>query len=72
MNAQEMMRDDVNDIESQMKEEERVTVYANPITGVGLAEEAEILEVLRETKTLKYCRVRMIETGRECNVFIKK
>jgi hypothetical protein len=51
---------------------ETVTVYANPITKVGLAEEAEILEVLKETKELKYCRVRMIETGRECSVFIKK
>lgn len=50
---------------------ETVTVYANPITKVGLAEEAEILEVLEEMKTLKYCRVKM-SSGRICNVFIKK
>lgn len=48
---------------------ERVIVYANPVTKTGLAEEAEILEVLKETKTLKYCKVRM-SSGRVCSVFI--
>lgn len=62
----------LNLLKNKVMENEIVTVYGNPLTKAGLAEEAEILEVLKEMNELRYCKVRMISTGRECNVFIKK
>lgn len=47
-----------------------VTVYANPITKQGFPEEAEVIEVIRDQGKLQFCKVKMIETGRICNVLI--
>lgn len=47
-----------------------VTVYGNPLARLGLREQAEMLEVIKDFGKLQYCKVRMADSGRICTLFV--
>jgi len=53
-----------------LKKSKTVNVYANPVTKLGFPAKAQILEVIKDYGSLQCCKVRMIESGMICNVFV--